>query len=112
MRRGPEAAPGAMELVLVRAAAHLRAQGFTSFSLGLAPLAGVGGAEHGLVGKGLDYLFRNLDGVYRYRSLQRFKDKFAPRWEDRYLLYPGPLALPSVLLALARVHVTVRPNIA
>ncbi len=105
MRRAPEAAPGAMELLLARSAEHLREEGYTYFSLGLAPLAQVGGAEHGLAGKGLDYLFRNLDGVYRYQSLHRFKDKFAPRWEDRYLLYPGPLALPSVLVALARVHV-------
>jgi len=105
MRRAPEAAPGAMELLLARSAAHLREGSYTYFSLGLAPLAGVGGAEHGLAGKGLDYLFRNLDGVYRYQSLHRFKDKFAPRWEDRYLLYPGPLALAPVLVALARVHV-------
>jgi len=105
MRRAPEATPGAMELLLARAAEHLREGSYTYFSLGLAPLAGVGGAEHGLAGRGLDYLFRNLDGVYRYQSLHRFKDKFAPRWEDRYLLYPGPLALPSVLVALARVHV-------
>ncbi len=105
MRRASEAAPGAMELLLACAAEHLREGGYTYFSLGLAPLAGVGGAEHGLAGRGLDYLFRNLDGVYRYQSLHRFKDKFAPRWEDRYLLYPGPLALPSVLVALARVHV-------
>jgi len=105
MRRAPEAAPGAMELLLARTAERLREGGHTYFSLGLAPLAGVGGGEHGLAGKGLDYLFRNLDGVYRYQSLHRFKDKFAPRWEDRYLLYPGPLALPSVLVALARVHV-------
>ncbi len=105
MRRAPEAAPGAMELLLARCAERLREGGYTYFSLGLAPLAGVGGAEHGLAGKGLDYLFHNLDGVYRYQSLHRFKDKFAPRWQDRYLLYPGPLALPSVLVALARVHV-------
>jgi len=104
MRRAPEAAPGAMELLLARAAEHLREGGYAYLSLGLAPLAGAGGAEHGLAGKGLDYLFRNLDGVYRYQSLYRFKDKFAPRWEDRYLFYPGPLALPSVLIALARVH--------
>ncbi len=105
MRRAPEAAPGAMELLLARAAERLREGDYIYLSLGLAPLAGVGGAEHGLAGKGLDYLFRNLDGVYRYQSLHRFKDKFAPRWEDRYLLYPGPLALPSVLVALARVHI-------
>jgi len=105
MRRAPEAAPGAMELLLARAAEYLREEGYTYFSLGLAPLAGVGGAEHGLAGKGLDYLFRNLDGVYRYHLLHRFKDKFAPRWEDRYLLYPGPLTLAPVLVALARVHV-------
>jgi len=105
MRRAPEAIPGAMELLLARAAARLGAQGYTSFSLGLAPLAGVDTPDNGRAGKGLAFLVQRLDGIYHYRSLQRFKDKFAPRWEDRFLLYPGPAAVPSVLYALARVHV-------
>lgn len=110
MRRAPEAVPGVMELLLARAAELLRAWGYSYFSLGVAPLAGVGGSENGLAGRVLAYLSRRFDGIYHYHSLQRFKDKFAPRWEDRYLLYPHPLALPAVLYALARVHMAGAPR--
>jgi phosphatidylglycerol lysyltransferase len=45
-----------------------------------------------------------LGPVYGYRDLFRFKKKFAPRWEGRYLVYPGGGALPRVACALLGVH--------
>jgi hypothetical protein len=36
--------------------------------------------------------------------LARFKSKFAPTWVDRDVAFPGSLAAPRVLAALAAVH--------
>ena len=49
-------------------------------------------------------LFENMNAFYGYKSLFQFKKKFAPRWEGRYLVYPGRVDLPRVAYAMARVH--------
>lgn len=36
------------------------------------------------------------------RRLHEFKEKFHPRWEPRYFIYPGVAALPEVVVALIR----------
>jgi lysylphosphatidylglycerol synthetase-like protein (DUF2156 family) len=50
-------------------------------------------------------MYWGLDRFQRSRTLHRFKAKFRPRWEDRYLAAPGASTLPEVLIALVRAHV-------
>jgi phosphatidylglycerol lysyltransferase len=39
-----------------------------------------------------------------HRSLFKFKQKFHPRWESRFVAVSSSLVLPKVALALLRVH--------
>ncbi|MGH7902661.1 MAG: phosphatidylglycerol lysyltransferase domain-containing protein [Candidatus Dormibacteraceae bacterium] len=91
MRRRPDAAPGAVELALVRGIVRATSQGRTWVSLGLArPADHVDGGR----------LARAFNPV----SLRAFKKKFRPDWEKRYLLLPGGASPIPALLAVAWLH--------
>ncbi len=51
-----------------------------------------------------EFLMEHLSRFYDFKNLFRWKRKFAPAFEDRFLVYPEPLALPRVTLALARAQ--------
>ena len=52
------------------------------------------------------FLMQHLARFYEFEGLFRWKEKFNPAFEDRYLVYPDPMALPQVALALARAQST------
>jgi phosphatidylglycerol lysyltransferase len=51
-----------------------------------------------------DFLTEHLSRFYDFKGLFRWKKKFAPSFEDRFLVYPEPLALPRIALALMRAQ--------
>ncbi len=103
MRKRQSAPSGTMDLLVSRSLEELRASGLEQASLANAPLANTGDERRGLE-KGVALLFENLNSFYGYKNLFQFKKKFAPRWEGRYLVYPGGPALPAVAYALTNVH--------
>jgi phosphatidylglycerol lysyltransferase len=59
--------------------------------LGLCPLAGLDAKteEASLMDGALRFLYANGDRFYSFSGLQRFKSKYHPAWEPRYIAYPG-----------------------
>jgi phosphatidylglycerol lysyltransferase len=51
-----------------------------------------------------EFLMEHLSRFYDFKNLFRWKKKFAPAFEDRFLVYADPLSLPRVALALARAQ--------
>lgn len=102
MRFGPEAPRGSMDYLFTELMLWGREQGYRYFSLGMAPLAGL--EQHPLapawhrVG---NLVFRYGEHFYNFDGLRRYKAKFMPEWEPRYLASPSGLALPRVLIDVA-----------
>jgi len=99
MRFGPDAPRGAMDYLFIELLLWGRAQGYRWFNLGMAPLSGL--EAHPLapawhrVG---NFIFRHGEHFYNFEGLRRYKAKFEPRWEPRYLMAPGGISLPRVLV--------------
>ena len=43
-------------------------------------------------------MFRHGEHFYNFEGLRHYKAKFQPEWEPRYLVAPGGIALPRILL--------------
>lgn len=104
IRRVPGGTPGAVELCLAEAAERFRDAGATTLSLGLAPLSGLDPAGERLEERALAATARLVRPFYDVEGLAFFKDKFAPRWETRYVAVPSRAHLLGLLMALARLH--------
>jgi phosphatidylglycerol lysyltransferase len=99
MRFGSEAPPGAMDFLFVELMSWGREQGYGWLNLGMAPLSGLD--RHPLapawhrVG---NFVFRHGEHFYNFEGLRRYKAKFDPHWEPKYLIARGGIALPRVLM--------------
>jgi phosphatidylglycerol lysyltransferase len=102
MRFNADAPRGAMDFLFVELMLWGKAQGHTWLNLGMAPLAGL--ERHPLapawhrVG---NFVFRYGEHFYNFDGLRRYKAKFNPTWESRYLASPGGMALPRILLDIS-----------
>jgi phosphatidylglycerol lysyltransferase len=103
MRRRMQVEHGTMDFLFISMFQHFKERGYDSFNLGLSALSGVGQShESPRLEKSLRYLYEHLNRFYNFEGLHSFKKKFQPRWEPRYLVYPGATALPEVIVALIR----------
>jgi phosphatidylglycerol lysyltransferase len=88
MRRDPHGPNPTMDLLIADSLLEFASAGVTMASLGSVPRS----------------FGRLAERVYPTASLRRFKDKFAPRWEPRYLVTPSTVSRPGALIAVARAY--------
>ncbi len=102
--RHPEAERGVSELLVVEALKHLSAEGAQLATLATSPLAGVEPVnDFKIVARVLKLIYSHLDMFYHFRSLHRFKSKFAPTFvEKEYLAVYPPQFKPGPILALIK----------
>lgn len=76
-------------------------QGYQQFNLGMAPMSGL--TDRALVPfwtKLAKTVYKKGNKFYNFQGLRRYKDKFNPRWEAKYLICYGGLSLPVVVGSL------------
>ncbi len=103
MRHRANVERGTMDVLFVSMFQHFKEKNYDGFNLGLSVLSGVGeNADAPRLEKSLKSLSEHLERFYSLQGLHEYKDKFHPRWEPRYLVYPGLVSLPVVITALVR----------
>jgi lysylphosphatidylglycerol synthetase-like protein (DUF2156 family) len=103
MRYDPQAAPpGAMDFLIAEALLWAQQEGYARFDLGMAPLSGLSEERHAPLFARFGRLIYEQGGpFYNFEGLRKFKEKFAPDWEPRYLAAPGAWSMPIVLAEIA-----------
>ena len=99
MRFDPARAPsGAMDFLFIQCMLWAQAEGYRWFSLGMAPLSGLAEYRHGIAWNRVgSLLFRHGEHFYNFQGLRRYKEKYGPIWEPRYMASPGGLSFPVAL---------------
>jgi len=104
MRFGPDAPAAAMDYLLVELALWAQASGYRWLNLGLAPLAGLDRDPLAPAWHRFGHVaFTHGEHFHNFESLRRYKAKFRPVWEPKYLMAPGGAALPHILVDVARL---------
>ncbi|MDH4872999.1 bifunctional lysylphosphatidylglycerol flippase/synthetase MprF [Pseudomonas sp. BN515] len=99
MRVHPHAPKLTMEFLMLSLLLHYKERGHARFSLGMVPLAGLQPRRGAPLTQRLGALvFRRGEQFYNFQGLRRFKEKFQPEWEPRYMAVPAGLD-PLVALA-------------
>ena len=95
---------GVSELLVVEALRYLSSEGAEIATLATSPLAGIDSSkmrgQFRLLARILVLIYRNLDTFYHFKSLHRFKSKFAPSFvEAEYLAVYPPRITPPIIAA-------------
>jgi phosphatidylglycerol lysyltransferase len=102
MRYLPQAPDNVMEYLFLQLMLWGKQEGYQWFNLGMAPLSGFTDRALAPLWTRLGALvFRHGEHFYNFQGLRRYKEKFDPEWEPKYLASPGGLALPRVLTNIA-----------
>ncbi|TWI55548.1 phosphatidylglycerol lysyltransferase [Pseudomonas duriflava] len=99
MRVSADAPKLTMEFLMLGLILHFKERGLERFRLGMVPLAGLQPRRGAPLTQRLGAMvFRRGEQFYNFQGLRRFKNKFDPEWEPRYLAVPAGLD-PLVALA-------------
>jgi phosphatidylglycerol lysyltransferase len=101
IRKIDEAPNGVLDMLLAKTFLYLKAEGFSSVNMGLAPLSGM--EDVNVTQKTIKYAYENFKMFGQFKGLRKYKDKFFPRWEKKYLIYSHNYHLLQAPRALKRV---------
>jgi phosphatidylglycerol lysyltransferase len=91
LRHSKEALGNSNDFLMMNFIEYVHEQGFTRLNLGLCPLAGLAShdEERSVVDNALRFVYANGDRFYSFSGLHRFKAKYDPNWNGRYIAYRG-----------------------
>ncbi len=105
MRYDPErAVTNTMDFLLVELILWAQSVGYRRFDLAMAPLSGLVDARHAPIFARVGQLIYDRgERFYNFQGLRRFKEKFDPDWEPRYIAAPRDATLLAILARVAQL---------
>lgn len=101
MRHAENLPYGSMDLLFARLMEWGKAEGYSRFNLGIAPLSGLEARRlASFWAKAGALLYRHGDAFYGFEGLRGYKEKFGPAWIPRYVGAPHGLGLVRALVDL------------
>jgi lysylphosphatidylglycerol synthetase-like protein (DUF2156 family) len=99
LMRYDDAAPkSVMDYLFVELLEWGRGEGYTAFEFGMAPLAGLEDRPLApIMSRVGRLLFERGEELYNFRGVRRYKDKYDPIWQPRYIAAPHKWAIPILL---------------
>jgi len=101
IRKVNDAPNGVLDMLLAKTFLYLKEKGYTSANMGLAPLSGM--EDINVTQKTIKYAYENFKMFGQFKGLRKYKDKFFPSWEKKYLIYSHNYHLLQAPRALKRV---------
>ncbi|MBL7573151.1 bifunctional lysylphosphatidylglycerol flippase/synthetase MprF [Staphylococcus saccharolyticus] len=79
-------------------------KGHKAFNMGMATLSNVGQLHYSYLRERLaGRVFEHFNGLYRFQGLRRYKEKYSPNWEPRFLVYQKKASLWESMLKVMKV---------
>lgn len=98
MRYGDDAPKNIMDYLFVELIAWGREQGYAAFEFGMAPLAGLEDRPLApIMSRVGNLLFERGEEIYNFQGVRRYKDKYDPVWQPRYIAAPHKWAIPLLM---------------
>ena len=102
LRKTADAPNGIMDHILIELFKYFKASGIRYINLGFAPMSGLDD-PHNFTEKSMKFAYEKIRSFSHYRGQRDYKDKFNPRWNDKFLIYSNDYDLLQVPGVLARV---------
>jgi phosphatidylglycerol lysyltransferase len=98
MRYAEDAPKNVMDFLFVELLLWGKAQGYEAFEFGAAPLAGLEDRRLApLMSRVGRLVFERGEDFYNFQGVRRYKDKYDPLWEPRYIAAPRKWTIPFLM---------------
>jgi phosphatidylglycerol lysyltransferase len=98
MRYSDEAPKNIMDYLFVELIAWGQAQGYQALEFGMAPLAGLDDRPLApIMSRVGNLLFERGEEIYNFQGVRRYKDKYDPLWQPRYIAAPHKWTIPLLM---------------
>jgi phosphatidylglycerol lysyltransferase len=102
LRKTADAPNGIMDYILIELFRYFKDNGIQYINLGFAPMSGLDD-PHNFTEKSMKFAYEKIRSFSHYKGQRDYKDKFNPKWNDKFLIYTNDYDLLQVPGVLSKV---------